>query len=515
MSNLKPTDEQWKIIESANVGSLMIQAYAGCSKSTTLEMCSKRISEPALALAFNKKIVTELKGRLPANFQTKSLNGLGHGAWMRRPGMPSIRLEEAKATKILKDILSGGKIQLRPEQWEWTSGLTRQAMQQGLVPANIQADNALLEDTYENWKAIAEGVGIPEDEIILCSDIARECLKLDIQLAMQGIISYDDQIYCPTTLGGYWPKFPLITVDESQDLSPLNHEMIRLALRPGGRLIVVGDELQAIYSWRGADAQSMRSMRRLAPQWLDLPLTMTFRCPQKIVARQQNHAPGFRAHEKNKPGQIVRSLGEYDLEESRQVWKWADLTRLLPEGERQITILCRNNAPLMSMAFKLIRSGIGCFVLGRDIGRGLSALSRKILKEDGIAAPICVGLINEWREHEVGLALANGKEMLADSVHDRAECLLAVLESGARDSGELRSMLQQLFSRNSGTVVLSSIHRAKGLEWPLVVHLDPWRIPSKFARSDSEKQQEANLRYVCETRTKDVLVMANAKEFQI
>ena len=59
------------------------------------------------------------------------------------------------------------------------------------------------------------------------------------------------------------------------------------------------------------------------------------------------------------------------------------------------------------------------------------------------------------------------------------------------------------------------------MEWPLVVHLDPWRIPSKQAQmavaagNAAPLLQEYNLKYVAETRTKHTLIEASAEEFAI
>src|SRR5258708_34901961 len=115
-----------------------------------------------------------------------------------------------------------------------------------------------------------------------------------------------------------------------------------------------------------------------------------------------------------------------------------------------------------------------------------------------------------------GLGGGNGHEERVGGITDRAECLQAVLSSTeVKDAGGLRAMLKRLFAREEGTVTLSSIHRAKGMEWDLAVHLDPWRIPSKWAKQAaqagdrSQLQQEWNLKYVCETRSKHTLAEAN------
>jgi DNA helicase II / ATP-dependent DNA helicase PcrA len=498
-----PTDEQQDIItETSRVSdSIMINAYAGCAKSTTLEMLAPRITSPALSLAFNRKIVDELKGRLPANFQTKSLNGLGHGAWMRALRDVPVRMDDRKLGKLVTDVGREHKIELPPDLWMTLRGAVSRAMQVGLVPDGIEAENPLVADSDEVWQQIADYAGIDEADFPKMLELAPEILRRNIAMAKSGIISFDDQIYCPTVLGGIWPKFPVILVDESQDLSPLNHEMIRLALRPWGRVVAVGDVKQAIYAWRGADANSMENLRSLSPAWVDKPLTMTFRCPHQIVARQQEHAPGYRAFHSNRDGHFVRFRGE---------WQWNDFVTLGDGAGGGRAILCRNNAPLLKLAFRLLRNGIGCYVAGRDIGKSLEALSRKICPSDMMGRPDCIRAILDWQESEIAAAEARGADAKADSAADRAECLLAVFDgSGAEDAGTLRRLLAELFARDAGLVVLSSIHRAKGLEWDVVMLLDPWRIPAKYARGAEALAQEYNLRYVAETRTRHTLVYAS------
>jgi superfamily I DNA/RNA helicase len=160
-------------------------------------------------------------------------------------------------------------------------------------------------------------------------------------------------------------------------------------------------------------------------------------------------------------------------------------------------------------------------MLGRDLGKNLERLSRDIIPKDETPADACAKLILEWRDKEISLARANGKEERVEGIDDRAQCLLAVLHGAeVRDAGSLRLMLRKMFARESGQVALSSIHKAKGLEWDLVLHLDPWRIPSKWAKQAaqaghmSQMEQEWNLLYVAETRTRDVICEGNLEDFE-
>ena len=148
------------------------------------------------------------------------------------------------------------------------------------------------------------------------------------------------------------------------------------------------------------------------------------------------------------------------------------------------------------MAFKLLRKRIACKMQGRDIGKGLIALSKKLMPQDEIPAKQCAELIEKWRAHECDIAYANDHTEKVAGITGRAESLMAVLEEAlVENAGELRREITELFARDSGMVTLSTGHRAKGLEWPVVIHLDPWRIPSRHAKKAADagdpRQMEA------------------------
>jgi len=512
----KPTDEQAAVISAAaGKQSMMIRAYAGCAKTSTLVMAAQKIRVPALALAFNRTIALELGDKFPGNFQTKTLNGLGHSAWVRQlPDGTKVQLDDRKQGKLVTQAAKAAGLELVGDQWDAARRLMGEAMQAGLSPGDQGAP--LVPDTPATWASLAAGLMIGEDEIEGLVQVARQALIQSIELARAGVISFDDQIYCPTILGGKWPQFPVLFVDEAQDLSPLNHRMLGLALRPDGRLVAVGDPKQAIYAFRGADSRSMDNLEGLRPEWVALPLATTFRCPKIVVERAQKHAPGFRAWYANREGSFHR-LQRQGV--ALKGWTFADLRALRPDG--QLAILCRNNGPLLAMALKLLRAGIGVRMLGRDIGKVLIGLTKKIMPSDDLPVDKCTGLLMEWEERESALALANKHPEKLAGISDRADCLRAVMENAAvGDARQLREMLDRLFSRTDGLVTLGSIHRSKGLEFDLVLHLDPWRVPSRYARQLADAgdltalEQEWNLRYVCETRTKDVLVEAALADYE-
>lgn len=505
-----PTLEQSAILAAGrdpSRPSMMISAYAGCGKTSTLELLCREaiIDEPVLYLVFNARNKKEAEGRFPAHVQVRTMNGLGHAALGRGLGK-RLTLDDRKLGKAVTAALRAiPESEQPPDLWGQLRELVTAAMQAGIVPTAF-GRNGLVPDTAENWAELTE-----DPPAVATIDLARTILSECIRTGLAGTISFDEQIYLSVLFAGQFPRYRTVLVDESQDLSPLQHRMV--ARCAADRIIAVGDAKQAIYAWRGADSASMSSLRKLRTTWVDLPLATTFRCPKLIVERfgtgncwSEAHAPGFTAWHTNTSGHITRFI-------QGKPWHWEHVTDCTEKPYAPIAILCRNNAPLLSLAFKLIRAGVGVSMAGRDIGKGLTALVRKLGPDP---AAIC-----SWRDREVSLALANDDGAKADAISDRAECLLAVLAdipmTGHKDDApsteEVERKLTALFARENCRVLLSSIHRAKGLEWPTVLHLDPWRIPSKFARGDA-LVQERNLQYVCETRTQHTLIEANLEDYQ-
>lgn len=495
---LSPTLEQQAIVKAvtASDDSLMVTAYAGCAKTTTLTLIAaaqvaREPSTQGLALAFNVRIKKELETRLPGAFSCLTLNGLGHRVWAQTIGK-RLEVDSNKIGRLTSAVSTTPEAK---ELWQDIRSLAIQAMMAGMVP-NGYPDKGLVPDTLEVWRDLADDIDRDPKAI----SYARQVLANSVKESFKGQISFDDQIYMSALFAtsSAWPKFSFVMVDEAQDLSPLNHLQIK-ALK-GARLVVVGDPKQAIYAWRGADSNSMNTMKDLAPSWQHFPLTTTFRCPKLIVERQQPHAPGFMAAPSAPLGEI-------------ETWDAWSFDRL-PKG--QTAILCRNNAPLFSLAFKLMRAKRGFTMLGSDIGKNLVSLARKICPLGDTPTTTFLSEVDKWADKKRAEAIAKGHDNRLPGIADRRECLIAVA-SQCQTVKEVQTTLENMYANGSSLLTLSTGHRAKGLEWENVVVLDPWRIPSKFAISSGdpgELAQEDNIRYVIETRAKQKLIFADLENLR-
>ena len=243
---------------------------------------------------------------------------------------------------------------------------------------------------------------------------------------------------------------------------------------------------QAIYGFRGADSESLNNIAKTFNA-TRLPLSISYRCPKKIVAEAQRYVSHIESHESAPEGE-VEQFGIY----STQMFKPNDM------------VVCRNTAPLIKLAYKLISAKIPATIMGRDIGKGLTTLINK-LKPKGLDA-LETKLI-EWRTKETAKALAKDAEANLSNIEDKFEIINMFIQcSGADTVPGLIIAIENLFGDKAvDAVILCTIHRAKGLEADRVFILDSWLLPSKYAKKPWQRVQENNLIYVAITRAKKSL----------
>jgi ATP-dependent exoDNAse (exonuclease V) beta subunit len=238
------------------------------------------------------------------------------------------------------------------------------------------------------------------------------------------------------------------------------------------RLIGVGDPHQNIYGFRGAKAGGMEAAGRFY-EMESLDLSISFRCPEAIVRNARWHVPHFKAFN---PG------GEVGVRDYHPA----------SEFESNAVFICRNNAPLFSIAFKLIASGHGINMVGSEIGPRLVTTLRK-LGEPEISQQQASVAVDDWLE---------AKD--SKTAPDMAECMRIIIRQGST-LGTAVAYAEHLFKQR-GAIQLMTGHKSKGLEFPLVYHLDPQII--------GESPQDRNVRYVIQTRSSDRYFEINSSTIQ-
>jgi DNA helicase-2/ATP-dependent DNA helicase PcrA len=492
---MTPTPEQLLIIAEAKTNeNLLVSALAGAAKTSTLVMLAAKLPlVPTLSVAFNKKIADEMAKRMPSHISCKTMNAIGHRTWADTT-RKRLSLETDKSYDILKEITDAESGEAKKRIGECFASVlraTRLAKSAGYIPKSCRSFGASLIEREDFIDGIANQLEVEPDQDFL--NWLDRSLERSITDSFAGRIDFDDQIYMSTLFGGTFAKFPIVMVDEAQDLSPLNHIMLEKTV--GTRLIAVGDPNQAIYGFRGAHKSSMELLKRKFSM-KELTLSVSFRCPRQIVERARWRAPNMQYPAWAVEGH-VEHLSEWGADN-------------IPDGA---AIICRNNAPLLSVALRLIRAGRGIKLLGNDIGKSLVATMKKFGQEKMPQAQVLIA-ISEWEEKE----LKKARESRRGPIHDKAACMRVFAQSGD-NLGKALAFATHLFEA-SGPIQLMTGHKSKGLEYDTVYHLDSFLIPSKFSirlaedGDDSQLEQERNLRYVIETRSMKELFLINSEDYR-
>jgi DNA helicase-2/ATP-dependent DNA helicase PcrA len=483
-------------------GHAVVEAVAGSGKTTTIVSAARLITVPGLFVAFNK-VIAEKLGLLLQGTKMSSSTVHSHGM------------------KAISAAFNGTKRRVKVDSSKYRT-MVRAARDAAKANGRIcghplgQAELDIIREPY----------GFPEGPCLKLLDLARlslldmtaadfdeqlmslsllhdidfePCLKLLICVVVQNCmmkgrdfgesgpidIDFTDMLWVPH-VNGYEPKrYEWLMVDECQDISKAARALLKASIEPGGRTLWVGDRRQAIYGFAGADAQSFQAIIDEMSAKV-LPLSVCYRCPVIALDIAREHCPQIEA----RPGAPLGTL------------RTIDRANYVSEAKQGDLVLCRRNAPLLGLCFELIAAGVHAVVRGRDIGAGLIQIVEKVCNTVSWS-DFRLGL-DAWEEAQIDTARKSIKDedRLADKIDqigDKATCVRVIwARSRACSRAELVKVIEDLFSDDNGSpVMLSSVHKAKGLEAVRVAILEPERLG---VSRGSANCQEGNVRYVAYTR---------------
>jgi len=296
-------------------------------------------------------------------------------------------------------------------------------------------------------------------------------------------VEFDDMIWMPVQLGLVKPQYRTLFVDETQDLSPVQQA---LALASGDRLVIVGDPNQSIMGFAGADEQGFdRLTKRLAEAdrgAREMPLSNCFRCPESHIRLAQMLVPR------------ITSAAFADEGEARD----SNPTELLNDARAGDMVLCRATVPLIRLATRFITRDVPVMIRGRSIGDDLESLLTQLAPD---TPADLARLLDLWLADQVEkLEAADAPDFALERVRDRAVGLSA-LAFRCDTIAAVRARLHALFGDDKAAtrVLLSTVHRSKGLEAERVWVYEPGLMPGRRGG------QELNVLYVALTRSKQSL----------
>jgi DNA helicase-2/ATP-dependent DNA helicase PcrA len=469
MSTFEPSSYQRAVFENVESGKghLVVVARAGSGKTTTIVEALKRVPAGAstLFVAFNAKIAEELKKRAPWSAEVSTLHSFGFAALRRAMG--NVRLDKNRVADLIRDRVQDAadrKTMVRAVGLaKGALASTKQEIERAIATADLDVSAALA-------PRLADGV--------------RWCM--DIAIEEPDVIDYDDMIWLPLALDIKVRQFDRVFVDEVQDLNPAQIELALRACKPDGRICAVGDDRQAIYGFRGADSRAVGNIiGRLDAA--TLPLSVCYRCARSIVEVAQEVVPSIEAAPTAAEGTV----------------RDATVGEMVKEARGGDFILSRTNAPLVALFFRLIAAEKPAKIAGRDVG---AKLTERIQRARATTVVQLLAKTAKWLDGERTKLARLDPPGDPSMVEDIAECI-SVVSDGATTVAEVEQRLATMFSddlADDQIVVLSSTHRAKGLERERAfVLVETYRKRPGLA--------EDNLWYVAVTRAKEELVMVHGK----
>ncbi len=468
------TNEQRAICEVAQQGgaelALKIQAFAGTGKTTTLAAIAEACPRTQfLYVVFNRAAADSARAKMPSNVEVRTAHSIAfrkvgwryesrltQRAWSWLPFM------REKMPKALNSVARGGRTRsaagaLIIKTLEHFLRTPDREVSLNHVPG--WCDGALASSTADAaadlWEAIQDPRGT--------APVSHDCYLKLFFLGDHQVAGADRTLL----------------LDEAQDADPVILELVKR--HPGPR-VLVGDSYQQLYQWRGA----INALANARMETAVMPLTQTFRFGNGAARWANRVLELLEEDSRIKPAEHATSAAVSD--DSRNV----------------DAVLARTNAGALDEAVKALEHGRKVYVMG-----GAEPLVRLIecawKLHSGKKGSGELAVFSNWDELK-SAAQGNGSEDYGDP---SLQILVRLIEErGARVLPMCNRLRECVESPASAQVTVSTVHKAKGLEWPRVlVAADFNRFAKRELGVVRRNLEEACVIYVALTRARHQLLI--------
>lgn len=377
-------NEQLEAILS-NDNEIMLVAGAGTGKANTIVKKiiylikeQRVIPYNILAVTFTNKAVREIRERVNNSlctnhsgvvvntFHQLAKSILDKDDNYQLLGYKSLKiLEDEGREKILDKIIKFNDMYNRVNEFNKTiKGL--------LIDFNAKKNNRYIESSNKEYEELFKQL----------------YHAYVLEVFANGYIELDDLVNLVIVLLERYPEirkevssaFDYIFVDEYQDVNKEQYKLIKL-LKNKNKVLIVGDEDQAIYGWRGSNSKYFRDFQLEYPDCRVIKLERNYRSTQQIL----NLADGFIKQNKNRIDKTLKSdkIGVLpDIQEisskENQIEFLFDQIQKLGSNKNDIAILIRNRDfdYLSDLKLKFVKNDIGYTMVGE-----FPLLKRKIIKD--------------------------------------------------------------------------------------------------------------------------------------
>ncbi len=478
-----------------------------------------------MAVTFTTKAAGEMRGRLRAlgvegvaarTFHAAALAQLNH-FWpiVARDTAPAIVSGKVRllgqAADSLRLRVDGATLRDVAARIEWRKVTMRSVEQaardrpDGIGGLDVQ-QVADLQAAYERVK-----------------DERRQLDFEDVLLACAGMLEAE-----PRVAADVREQYRHFTVDEFQDVSPLQYRLLELWLGDRRDLCVVGDASQTIFSFAGADPRFLLGFADRYDDAHVVRLERNYRSDGAIldVANElMRGRPGALQLRSDTPSGPVPTVTAYPDDAAEAAGVAARIAAQLADGAapEDIAVLYRANAQSAALLNALASKGIAATVLGGTRFFDVPEVRQALMALRGAAvAPTEAGFVAAVRDVLRSLGLTEEPPPAGGALRDAWEARTSLLRL-AEDAPEgmtLRQFTDDLIARAKDqhepslrTVTLATLHAAKGLEWQHVhlVGMSEGLLPISYATTFTAVDEERRLAYVGVTRAARTLSMSWAR----
>lgn len=486
------------------IGNATVQSRAGSGKSKTIELMCAAINprKKILIITYNNHIARHLEKKLQGkeNIDVCTYHSLGYK--VLRTKYKNIELCEEKYFEYLTNNineLSGGVWQLitSPQRRRYKTNIIKLLDYSRYNEAQSIKEILKVSNKY--------GLQLVNNEC----DVVLKLLKWGSSNIQK--IDFQDMVWLPYELGIKanikFLQYDVIFVDEAQDSSLIQQNLIDICKNRATRFVLFGDSYQTINSWCGADTEAFEKFEKL-DNMNEFHLTTSYRCSKKVGDKVRQLIPDFETPDFAKEGEVNFNVS-------------------LSKIQNGDLVLCRLTAPLVKLHMELLKQNKPSKVTGLAIGRELISILNDCKTDDmeEVMKQLYLNLFGMWDE----LAKINQcslKDVVCEPlIMEEYDKILAIqaVANGETDKQQVIKTLKDIFVADvetddndvitSDLIHLSTVHRAKGLECENVFILCPSLMPSKLARVDWEIESEKNIVYVAWSRAKNTLNFISEQEF--
>ncbi|MFB6943219.1 UvrD-helicase domain-containing protein [Streptomyces sp. NPDC060286] len=476
---MKPTPEQFDAIAAYGDGTdLVLQAGAGCGKSSTLKLIAREDPRAQmLYVAYNKSIADDAKRSFPGNTSCSTAHGLAFRAIGKdyAARLTGPRQTAYKAAQLIgvNNIIGPGIPRITGDDGGIVALPSKVIMRMALETVTrwcYSADDEIAArhiPRTPNLKLPATIGQLSELVLPVARAAWRDLLRPD------GVLKFAHDHYLKMwQLGGPTLDADVVLLDEAQDTNDVVAAVIQA--QEHAQRIVVGDSAQQIYEWRGAAdalakfAEGGAQVETLSQSFRFGPAIAEAANAWLYVVGTDLRLKGFKA--------IDSRIGELTTPDA---------------------VLCRTNSGAMEVVMEALANGVRVALVGGGSDMKRLAEAAAALQAGG------------QTDHPELMAFTSWDQVrqYADEEADGADLRVLVRLVDEHGPEAITAATDQLVPEGAADLVVSTAHRSKGREWPTVrIHSD-FRAPSPDPTTKlvTLRREEARLAYVAVTRARQML----------